>query len=284
MRSRAFPAFTYDPHAGDNMAARFSFEDDPEPEADWPRAPVEYADERMQRVTDEAAFTLADFALCDGRCASHFAAVPRERWNASMVPLAEWLAMPAEAASQCVPYLLAADASQVLHRVLVDESLAAATRRGLVLWHRLQELGGIHNSYARQAVERERARHEAGIAKTGGEPGPGPEPAVAPAAGKAAAGGDAAAAPAPEAGRDPDKPWIETSRCPSCNECQLVNDKLFLYNENKQAYLGELSAGTYRQMVEAAESCQVSIIHPGKPWNPNEPGLEELVERAKPFQ
>jgi hypothetical protein len=37
-------------------------------------------------------------------------------------------------------------------------------------------------------------------------------------------------------------------------------------------------------MVEAAESCQVSIIHPGKPWNANESGLEELLERARPFQ
>jgi hypothetical protein len=36
-------------------------------------------------------------------------------------------------------------------------------------------------------------------------------------------------------------------------------------------------------MVEAAEACQVAIIHPGKPWNAGEPGLEELLERAKPF-
>ena len=37
-------------------------------------------------------------------------------------------------------------------------------------------------------------------------------------------------------------------------------------------------------MVEAAEACQVSIIHPGKPWNPNEPGLEELLQRAEAFK
>jgi hypothetical protein len=56
-----------------------------------------------------------------------------------------------------------------------------------------------------------------------------------------------------------------------------------VYDENKQAHIGDLKAGTYRQMVDAAESCQVAIIHPGKPWNPDEPGLEELLERAKPF-
>ena len=43
-------------------------------------------------------------------------------------------------------------------------------------------------------------------------------------------------------------------------------------------------AGTYRQLVEAAEVCQVAIIHPGKPRDPNEPGLEELLARAEPFR
>jgi hypothetical protein len=45
----------------------------------------------------------------------------------------------------------------------------------------------------------------------------------------------------------------------------------------------DINAGTYKELVEAAEACQVAIIHPGKPKNPNEPGLEELLERAKPF-
>ena len=43
------------------------------------------------------------------------------------------------------------------------------------------------------------------------------------------------------------------------------------------------TAGTYRQLVDAAENCAVSIIHPGKPLNPAEPGLEELLERAAAF-
>ena len=58
---------------------------------------------------------------------------------------------------------------------------------------------------------------------------------------------------------------------------------MFAYDENKQAYIKDPDAGTYRQMVEAAEECQVAIIHPGKPRNPDEPGLKELIERAAPF-
>jgi hypothetical protein len=58
---------------------------------------------------------------------------------------------------------------------------------------------------------------------------------------------------------------------------------MFAYDDNKQAYIKDATAGTYRELVEAAEACQVAIIHPGKPLNPDEPGLEELVARAKPF-
>jgi ferredoxin len=96
----------------------------------------------------------------------------------------------------------------------------------------------------------------------------------------------AVAAPAaaePEPSRNPDEAYIETIRCSTCNECTQINPRMFAYNENKQAFIADLKAGSYKQLVEAAESCQVSVIHPGKPWDPTEPGLEELLERAKPF-
>ena len=36
-------------------------------------------------------------------------------------------------------------------------------------------------------------------------------------------------------------------------------------------------------MVEAAEDCQVAIIHPGLPWDTSEPGIDELIARAAAF-
>ena len=89
---------------------------------------------------------------------------------------------------------------------------------------------------------------------------------------------------AAEPARSRDEAWIDTERCPSCNECQLINDRLFGYNERKQAYIVDIGAGSYRQLVEAAESCQVAIIHPGKPRNPNEADLEALLARAEAFR
>jgi hypothetical protein len=59
---------------------------------------------------------------------------------------------------------------------------------------------------------------------------------------------------------------------------------MFGYDGNKQAFIKDVTAGTYKQLVEAAENCQVSIIHPGKPKNPGEPGLDDLIKRAEAFQ
>ncbi|MDH5286840.1 MAG: hypothetical protein OEX23_09435 [Betaproteobacteria bacterium] len=286
MESRAFPAFAYDPHAGATQAARFALEDNPQPEADWPVEPLEYADEALQRVRQEMPFTIADFMLCDRRYASHFARIPRERWNDAMVPADEWLALDAKRAGDKVPYVLAVDGEDVLQRVIADSRLMQTVVRYRTFWHRLQEQGGIHNSHAEILLAREKAKWEEARAKEREEPAPGSAPAAAAAPATAPAAGKAAEPPAPEPAepqRNPDEAWIETSRCPSCNECQNINDRMFKYNENKQAYIADVNAGTYRQLVEAAEICQVAIIHPGKPRNPNEPGLAELVERAKAF-
>ena len=58
---------------------------------------------------------------------------------------------------------------------------------------------------------------------------------------------------------------------------------MFAYNENRQAFIADPDAGTYAELVQAAENCQVAIIHPAKPRNPAEAGLEELLKRAEQF-
>jgi hypothetical protein len=287
MQSRAFPAFSYDAAAGSNWAARFSLENNPQPEDDWSVEALAYFDTALQRTSESCAFTFADFVLCDPRHASHFALVPRERWSAAMLPVADWLVLPESEAAQRVPYLLAVDRDDALYRVIVDVRLMQATQRCLLLWHRLQEHGGVHDSHAERLLAREKAAWAAtqqALAPAAAPLSTPSAPMTAPAA--PAAPSATAEAPveasAPEHTRD--EAWIETARCPSCNECQLINDRMFGYDERKQAFIRDLKAGTYRQLVEAAESCQVAIIHPGKPRDPNEPGLEALLARAEPFR
>ena len=77
--------------------------------------------------------------------------------------------------------------------------------------------------------------------------------------------------------------WIDTPLCTSCNDCCVINPLVFVYDENKQARIGDLSTATFAQLVQAAEKCPARCIHPGSPMNPDEPDLEALIARAAPF-
>ncbi len=274
MEARVFPAFAYDPGAGPDWASRFTLADNPQPERDWPLHRFTYEDTDRQSVAEETAFTLVDYVACDRRFAEHFARVPRAGWNGSLVPASQCLDSETRGLPDKLPCLPMVDDEDRLQKVIVDERFIREAARCRALWRSLQELGGIHNSHVAKALAQAKAEAKAEA--------PASQPESAPVGPAAAA--PAAAAPEPEKERVPDEPYIETPRCSSCNECTQINSKMFAYDENKQARIVDATAGTYKQLVEAAESCQVAIIHPGKPKNPNEPGLEELLQRAEAFQ
>jgi pyruvate-ferredoxin/flavodoxin oxidoreductase len=101
----------------------------------------------------------------------------------------------------------------------------------------------------------------------------------------------AAQAPVADAAVDEDEededmgsePYIDTIRCTSCDECTGINNKMFAYNEDGLAYIADPRAGTFKQLVMAAEACAPEIIHPGDPLNPDEKGLDKLIKRAERF-
>ena len=100
-----------------------------------------------------------------------------------------------------------------------------------------------------------------------------------------------AIAPEPIAAQEPEDedddfamaPYIESALCTSCDDCLNINKKMFAYDENKQAFIKDASAGTFAQLVKAAEKCPAAIIHPGTPINPKEKDLDKWIERARPF-
>ena len=282
--SRAFPAFTYDPSAGKDWASRFSLSTNSQVDVDWPVQRLDYEDAELQLVSETVAFTLVDFAACDPRCGKYFAKVPRAKWTADLVPVAEFLKGEPKDLAEKVPCLLMVDRDNQLQKVIVNDMLVQEARRCREAWRSLQELGGVHNSHAAKLLDQERKAwaeqaEAAAFAAAANQP-QASAPVAAPSA-SAAAAAPAAAEAAPE--KASDDAYIETARCTSCNECTQINDKMFGYDANKQAFIKDVNAGTYRQLVEAAENCQISIIHPGKPRNPNEPGLDELIKRAEPF-
>jgi pyruvate-ferredoxin/flavodoxin oxidoreductase len=98
---------------------------------------------------------------------------------------------------------------------------------------------------------------------------------------------DMASAPAAEASAeagDYEPVWIDTPECDGCEECIKINPKIFQFNADKQAEVLDPRAGSYQDIVRAAEKCTVSCIHPGTPWNAGEKDLDKLVKRAEAFQ
>ena len=118
------------------------------------------------------------------------------------------------------------------------------------------------------------------------------EAAAKPEAGETPETSEADAAEATESGAPDDEeededlvrePWIESIRCTACDDCINLNPKMFAYNEDGLAYIKDASAGTFRELVTAAEKCAPSVIHPGDPLNPDEKDLDKLVARAEKF-
>lgn len=285
--SRAFPCFNHDPAAGKDLASRFSLDGNPLPDTNWTGHTIHYETTGHSTESAPAAFTLVDFIAAQPGHLSHFACVPQEEWTDEMIPIERFLDLPARQRQAALPFVWLINGNDVLLRAVIDEKLVDAAERCLHAWKMLQELGGINNSYASAAVAEARQSWEEEQAQLSGPTEtatPGPQPTVA-AEPQPAPVTPAEPEPAtePAATPTPGDPWIESIRCTTCNECTQLNDRMFAYDGEMRAYIADPDAGTFRELVEAAETCQVAIIHPGKPRNPDEPGLEELIKRAEPF-
>jgi ferredoxin len=209
-----------------------------------------------------------DFVASDGRHARHFARLTGGDATEGLVRAGEVIAHPLPPRPDRVPFISMVDAGDRLQTVLVDDKVIRAARRCRDLWMNLRHLA---RTPAPAAVDAPAAAAPETMAAP-------PAPALA--SNSPVVAGPAAAAPDRVAG----DPYIDTPRCSTCNECTQINPRMFAYNENKQAFIKDVTAGTFAQLVQAAESCQVSISHPGKPRDPSEPGLAELVARAEAFQ
>jgi hypothetical protein len=288
MESRVFPAVSRDPGAGELRPHAIDIGANVQPEADWPQHVLRHEDAAQQRVELELAFTAADFLACDPRCSDHFARIAAAA-DPGTRTVRDWLDDEAPDPAAGVPALRMVDREHLLQQAVVDAPVIEQARRCRAVWRRLQALGGVHDASAERLLAEARRAWEAEQAAAPRADTPAAAEAPAAEAANAAAStppptaaADAGATPA--AAPSADEPLIETPRCTTCEECVQINNRMFAYDDNRQAYIADLSAGSYRQLVEAAEACQVSIIHPGRPRDPSEPGIEELLERAEAFR
>ena len=317
LESRAHPFILVNPDGGDHAAERVSFGGNPQAQNDWPVEKFEYRNADGEVTGMDLAFTFADYALLMPALREHFRMVPAGFESTDLVPIDRYLDSEEELVEHAVPFVWAIDDQDVLVRLVVSRALVFACRDRLNYWHTLQELAGIQNVYVEEAIEAEREQvqkeHEEQLesvreeaagdaigqlvdvlmgADLSGMVGDGSQlttvPAIAPAQTEAAT--EVAAAEAePEveevAEEEPvfEEPWLDTEMCTTCDDCMAINKMMFVYNDDKQAIIKDAKAGPYADLVAAAEICPAKCIHPGKPLDPSEPGLDGLIKRAEPF-
>ncbi len=78
--------------------------------------------------------------------------------------------------------------------------------------------------------------------------------------------------------------FIDSFLCTSCTDCMKVNPRVFGYDANKQAYIADAGAGTYAELVRAAEGCPARCIHPGMPKAGDKTATPEVLAKAAKFQ
>ena len=322
LESRVFPEFTYDQQQGIQWGSRFNVEKNPQAGQDWPLYELEVADAQDQKSVISIPFTFADFAAQDIHFAEHFLDIPPEYWSEDLVLFSEYLKMPPTEAYTKVPYVWMVDKENMLHKAAVTHYLALVAQERLDFWHFIQEFGGINSYHVDRAIEKVRQemleekkieiaaieeKHAAEVEevrKTTAREAmeklsgilldldtlavtPSTKPAASVAKESVAQKAEAAAeVPKSEPQEEAvvsSEPWLETFRCTSCNECINVNPNMFKYNSTKQAFIADAKAGTYAQLVKAAEKCPAKCIHPGMPLNSAEAGLDDLIKRAESF-
>lgn len=282
--ARVFPAFSFDPDAGPDWRSRMDIATNPALEQAWTKHEFFYETRDLERKAENTAFTAADFLTLQPEFQDAFQSVPQPMDGDLLTSVDGWLR---DAGSNPVqlPAIWTATPEGSLHRMVCSQPVMRMAQQVQESWHSLQELGGVGNSHAQALLAREKEawqqEMQAQLDQLKNEL-------------KAKHGRTAAAAPVADLGKPQaevsevvpeqrDEAFIETSRCTSCNECTNKNPKLFTYDENKQASISDVKAGSFADLVEAAEKCPVCIIHPGKPWNPEEANLEDLIQRAAAF-
>ncbi|MHC5050166.1 MAG: 2-oxoacid:acceptor oxidoreductase family protein [Planctomycetota bacterium] len=321
VESRAFPLLTYDPDEGATISECIDLDGNPEPGEAWPSYDLAYVDDEEAEQTMELPLTIADWAASEGRFKKHFrpadpeaelvpfheyvAQSPEDREDG--VPFIYVIGEDRhlERVEVSREIVALAEDRQSFWRLLRD--LAGAGAEDGEFAQQAEELRAeyeaklaqLKSAYPRAVARRmaegllrggnggrtiadilQEAQGLAGIAPVqldlGAPAGPAPGRMTQTAVAEPAVADEAEEGLALE-------PYIETLRCTTCDECTRLNKRMFAYNEKKQAYIKDAKAGTFRDLVQAAEKCPVKIIHPGTPLNPKEKNLAKWVKRAEPF-
>ncbi|MFK5947887.1 MAG: 2-oxoacid:acceptor oxidoreductase family protein [Methylococcales bacterium] len=311
VESRAYPLTSFDPRRGKTWEECICLLGNPDIDQDWVIYSLDYTDEYGNKYAMEVPLTYADWALTETQFSQHFKSVAEDAGSDDMVLLTEYLDMDERDQADSIPFIWAVHPqSNHLLKVIVSASMAQSTQARRAYWHTLKGLAGKNRVEIDTQAIAEQAKAEMAhtiteglMSMVGGDAGalsriladvpavsssapvipvskPTPEDKPVP-----------KAADKPEVKESPAKKdngfepvWIETPDCTTCDECVDIAPDIFQYNADKKAIVIDPTKGTFEDIVRSAEKCTAVIIHPGTPWNPDEPNLEKLIKRAEKFQ
>ena len=295
VESRAYPLMVFDPDAGETWEECLSLDGNPAIDEDWPNYTLQYEEEDGTKRSMEMPMTFADFALTEGRFRKNFRMAPRDTWNDNMITIAEFIELAEEDREGLYPFIWAVDKKRHLMRVICSSELVKSTEERRDFWHTVKGLAGLREQIDPEQIARDVRADMAQKLATGlfsmvaGGSAVADLSALAAAvpnmpAGAPATKGNGGMQPAAAAAEGYEAVWIETPLCTACDECVEINPKMFAYNDQKKAIVIDPKAGSYKDVVRAAEKCTADCIHPGTPWNSSEKGIDKLIERAAKYQ
>ena len=276
--SHAFPLYRYDPDRGESWMDRFE----------------------LLSGLPAGSLTAADAVAVSNEFRQQFRIIPESDWNDEQLELTEYLGRYRQTPPLAIPFLWVVNDRGKRQRAIVTRELVNLSRDRQRAFRIFEELAGVKNAWVEAAVVKTRTEVQEG-AQEGGRRAGATEAihrviamltgaqalAAAPAQTIAAA---PAAVPvteaAPVAAEAPvsEDPFIDTFLCTSCNDCMKVNPLVFGYDGNKQAYIANAKAGTFAELVKAAEGCPAKCIHPGMPRPDDKTATPAVRAKAKKFQ
>ncbi len=257
-------------------ASASSLEGNPALDADWPTYTLKYKDEAGAKADGmDLPMTFADFAATEARFGKQFQKAPPETWNDDMVPLADFLALPADEREGKLPLHLGRRSQEPPDAPAGDRGSGAVERGAPALLAPAQGRAGLEPQPTRRAVA-ERVRAE--LIAAGSPPAwalAGSDSCAAPAAAGQAAAPQPAAAGGAAADYEPC--WVESPECTACDECiKLAPKRLRLQRRSKQAIVINPKGAKFADIVKAPRSAPPAASIPARRGTWPSPGLDKL--------
>ena len=310
VESRAYPLTRFDPRKGESWEKCLCLAGNPDIDQDWVIYSLDYTDEYGNKYAMDVPLTYADWALTESHFSHHFKSVSADAASEDMVLLTEYLDMNERDQADSIPFIWAVHPqSNHLLKVIVSAAMVISTQKRRAFWHTLKGLAGKNRVEVDTQAISDQAKAEMAhtiteglMSMVSGDPSAltrilADVPAVSSSSpvapiikpvvekkpvAKVEEKPKQQAAAKQDNGFDP--VWIETPDCTTCDECVDIAPAIFQYNADKKAIVIDPTKGTFEDIVRSAEKCTAVIIHPGTPWNPDEPNLEKLIKRAEKFQ